>query len=103
MKHLRIVVVGTMASNHYAGMAWMHMQITAGLRRLGHDVYYVETTSAWPYDPVRRARVCDSDYALRYLARVAEGFGLGERWAYRRSYSDKVWFGLSRARAQDLL
>ena len=31
----RIVVVGTLASNPYAGMAWMHMQIAAGLRRLG--------------------------------------------------------------------
>ena len=24
---------------------------SAGLRRLGHDVYYFETTSSWPYDP----------------------------------------------------
>ena len=52
-------------------MAWMHMQIAKGLQRLGHDVYYFETTSTWPYDPVRQARVCDSDYAVPYLARVA--------------------------------
>ena len=32
------------------------MQIAVGLRRLGHDVYYFETTSDWPYDPVRRRR-----------------------------------------------
>ena len=61
----RIVVVGVVASDPYAGMAWMHMQIVAGLRRLGHDAYYFEITSAWPYDPVRQAAVCDSDYALR--------------------------------------
>lgn len=103
MKPQRIVVVGTLASNPYAGMAWMHMQITAGLRRLGHDVYYFETTSVWPFDPIRNIRVGDSDYALPYLARVAESFGLGDRWAYRRSYSDKEWFGLSRAKAEDLL
>lgn len=103
MKPLRIVVVGTLASNPYAGMAWMHMQITAGLHRLGHDVHYLEVTSSWPYDPIRRARVGDSDYALPYLARVAESFGLGDRWAYRRSYSDKEWFGLSRTKAEDVL
>jgi len=103
MKPRRLVVVGTLASNPYAGMAWMHMQITAGLRRLGHDAYYFETTSAWPYDPVRRAKVADSEYAVPYLARVAEGFRLGDRWAYRRSYSDKEWFGMSRAKAEDLL
>jgi len=103
MKPLRIIVVGTLASNPYAGMAWMHMQIAEGLRRLGHDVYYFETTSAWPYDPIRQEIVGDSDYALPYLARIAESFGLRDHWAYRRSYSDKEWFGLSRSKAEDLL
>jgi len=37
---LRLVVLGTLASNPYAGMAWMHMQIAAGLARLGHDCVY---------------------------------------------------------------
>jgi hypothetical protein len=99
----RIVVVGTMASNPYAGMAWMHMQITGGLRRLGHDAYYFETTSNWPYDPIRISKVCDSDYAVPYLAHIAESFDLGDRWAYRRSYSDKAWLGMDRRRAEDVL
>src|SRR6266852_995802 len=46
MKPLRIIVVGTLASDPSAGMAWMHMQIALGLRRLGHDVYYFEVTSS---------------------------------------------------------
>ena len=103
MKARRIVVLGTLASDPYAGMAWMHMQIAVGLRRLGHDVSYVETTSTWPYDPVRQARVCDSDYAVAYLARVAASFGLGDCWAYRRSYLDNAWLGPRRAVAEDLL
>src|SRR5215831_878228 len=103
MKARRIVVVGTLASDPYAGMAWMHMQIVIGLNRLGHDVYYFETTSSWPYDPVREMKVCDSEYAVPYLARVAESFGLGHRWAYRRSYLDKEWLGLPRAEAEGLL
>jgi hypothetical protein len=102
MKRLCIVVVGTLASTPYAGMAWMHMQITLGLRGLGHDVYYFETTSRWPYDPVLQRIVGDSDYAIPYLARIAESFGLSDRCAYRRSYSDKEWFGLSRAKAEEL-
>jgi hypothetical protein len=103
MKSLCIVVVGTLAGNPYAGMAWMHMQIAEGLRRLGHDVYYIEATSSWPYDPVRQMKVNDSDYAVPYLARVAESFGFGDRWGYRRSYSDKEWLGMSRSKAEDLL
>lgn len=103
MKPLRLVVVGTMASNPYAGMAWMNMQITAGLRRLGHDAYYFEVTSSWPYDPVRGSPVCDSDYAAKYLADVAGQFGLAGKWAYRRSYSDGEWLGLSKTQAEGLL
>lgn len=103
MRPRRIVVVGTVASNPYAGHAWVHMQLTVGLRRLGHDVYYFEATSTWPYDPVRQTKVNDSAYAVPYLARVAQSFGLGDRWAYRRSYSDKEWFGLGRVKAEGLL
>src|SRR5581483_8340739 len=42
-------------------------------------------------------------YAVPYLARVADGFGLGDHWAYRRSYLDKEWFGLPGATAAALL
>jgi len=79
------------------------MQITAGLCRLGHDAYYFEVTSNWPYDPVRNTKIGDSDYALPYLAHVSKSFGLENRWAYRRSYADNEWFGLSRAKAEALL
>jgi hypothetical protein len=103
LRPLRLVVLGTLANDPYAGMAWMQMQIAVGLRRLGHDVHYFETTSGWPYDPVRQARVCNSEYAVPYLARVAERFGMSDRWAYRRSYSDKAWFGPSGAKAEELL
>jgi hypothetical protein len=84
-------------------MAWMHMQIAVGLRRLGHDVHYIEATSVWPYDPLRKRKVNDSKYAVPYLAKVAESFGLGECWAYRRSFSDKTWLGPDRLIAEDLL
>jgi hypothetical protein len=103
MTRRRIVIVGTLASSPYAGMAWMHMQIAVGLRRVGHDVYYIEATSVWPYDPVRQMKVNDSDYAVPYLAKIADSFGLGDRWGYRRSFSDKEWLGLTRERAEDLL
>jgi hypothetical protein len=81
----------------------MHMQITAGLHRLGHDVYYIEATSIWPYDPVRQIKVNDPNYAVPYLASVAEAFGLGDRWAFRCSFSNKEWLGPARQYAEQLL
>src|SRR5215207_8171508 len=103
MKSLRLAVVGTSASSPYAGMAWMHMQIVAGLRRLGHDAYYIEATSVWPYDPIRQMKVDDSNYAVPYLARVAESFGLTDRWGYRRSISDEEVPAMSCAQVEDFL
>jgi hypothetical protein len=82
-----------MAGNPFAGMAWMTMQIAAGLARLGNDVTYMETTSDWPYDPIRKVKAPDASYAEFYLARVCDAFGLGQRWAYRRSFGDKSWSG----------
>lgn len=103
MNQNQIVVLGTLASDPYAGMAWMTMQFAAGLQRLGHDVWYFETTSTWPYDPSREMRVRDSDYSLPYLTRICTEFGLADRWALRRSYLDKAWFGLDKSHAEEIL
>jgi hypothetical protein len=100
---LRIVVLGNIGCEPYPGIAWQAMQYTVGFRRLGHDAYYFETSSSWPYDPIRKTRVNTSGYAVSYLAQVAEMFGFGDRWAYRRSYGDKAWFGLDRESAEELL
>lgn len=104
MKSLNIVVVGTLACDPYAGMAWMNLQIVLGLLRLGHNVYYFETTSAWPYNPLLSTRVDNTDYSIPYLAKLMEDFGIPRRWAYRASFSkEKEWFGLSKPKAEELL
>ena len=103
MAPLRLVVLGNLAGEPFPGTAWQVVQYVIGLCRMGHDVYYFETSSSWPYDPVRQSRVNDSEHALPYLAQIASEFGFEGRWAYRRSYSDKAWFGMDRARAEELL
>src|SRR5258708_31920291 len=103
MTPLRIVVLGNIACEPFPGITWQAMQYAVGFRRLGHDAYYFETSSSWPYDPIRNARVNTSGYAVSYLAQVAEMFGFSGRWAYRRSYGDKAWFGMDREPAEELL
>ena len=104
MKSLNIIVVGTLAADPYAGMAWMNMQFVLGLIRLGHSVYYFEISSTWPYNPLLKVRVDNTGYSIPYLKKVVESFGIGERWAYRSSFSkNKEWFGLSKTKAEDLL
>ncbi len=104
MNRLNIVVVGTMASDPYAGMAWMHMQIVVGLKRLGHNVWYFETTSTWPHNPQLGRRVDNADYSVPYLKDILKKFGMNGNWAYRCSFSkNKEWIGLSKTKAEDLL
>jgi hypothetical protein len=104
MKRRRnIVVVGTVGSVPYAGMAWMHCQFLVGLARLGHEVCYIETTTAWPYDPIRMTTTTDPRYTIDYLQRVLDGFGFGDRWAYRAAYSDSTWYGPRGAQAVRLI
>ena len=100
---LRIAVLGTMGADPFAGMAWMHLQLATGLLRLGHDVRYVETTSAWPYDPGQGTRVDDARYTLAHLAKITAPFGLGQRWAYRCSWDDGAWLGPAAADVVDWL
>ena len=99
----RIAVVGTFGGVPYAGMAWMHCQFLVGLARLGHDVSYLETTSAWPYHPHEMTTTCDPGYTLAYLQRVLDGFGLGQRWAHRAAYADGTWHGPLASKAEELL
>ena len=75
MTGLRQVVSETGASDPYAGMARVHMQIAAGLLRLAHDVHYFETTSSWPYDPFPQTGVNDFR-AEPALARPLNRLGL---------------------------
>jgi hypothetical protein len=99
----RYIVLGTLASNPFAGMAWMHMHIALGLQKLGHDVYYFELTKSWPFDVVRNQRVDDPLSAVAYLRNVAERFGLQHRWAYRATYANNEWFGIGEQRANEVM
>ena len=99
----RIAVVGTFGGVPYAGMAWMHCQFLVGLARLGHDVSYLETTSAWPYHPHGMTTTSDPGYTLAYLQRVLDSFGLGQRWAHRAAYADGAWHGPLASKADELL
>jgi hypothetical protein len=100
---LRIVVLGIIGRCPFAGVAWQAMQYLEGFRRLGHDVYYVEETWGWTLDMDHQNVTDDCSYTLRYLSRVMEWLGFGERWALRRAAENRQVYGLPEARLDDLL
>jgi hypothetical protein len=80
-ERLRIVVAGGAGAMPFAGVGWQVAQYLEGFRRLGHDVFYLEDTQRWPYDPVNET-VCDeAGPAIAYVRRLMERYGF--EWAYR--------------------
>ena len=73
-----------------AGVIWQHIHYIVGLQRLGHEVYYVEDTSNYPYNPVAFDINADHCYAAQTLGRLAEEHGFQGRWAYCARYKDPL-------------
>lgn len=48
---LRIIVSGLIAQYPLGGISWHYFQYVLGLAQLGHDVYYIEDTGMYPYNP----------------------------------------------------
>lgn len=99
----RIVVLGALAEMPYAGVAWQVLHYLEGLRRLGHEVTYVEDTGKWPYDPVRQTVTDDAGGAVRRLRGLLEQRGLGERWAFRNGAVDGELHGMTADRLRRTL
>lgn len=99
---LRVVVTGLLAQYPLGGTAWDYLQYPVGLDRMGHDVYYVENTGLWPFNPHERGVSKECDDNVRHLSRIMQRFGLGDRWAYCFPWNDQ-WFGMSDRRRAEVL
>jgi hypothetical protein len=102
MSRLRIIVTGLIAQYPLGGVTWDYFQYVLGLAQLGHDVYYVEDTGQWPYNPVEGGLGRDCDFNVAYLAGIMSRYGLADQWAYRFPWQSQ-WFGLSDMKRQEVI
>jgi hypothetical protein len=103
MDRKRVVVMGFMGGCPIAGVVWQHLHYIVGLQRLGHEVYYIEDSSRFPYDPVAYDATADCSYAVRKLAELGAAFGFEGRWAFRARYTpDHDTYGLESKTVDDL-
>jgi hypothetical protein len=77
-----LVVLGTMGRTPFAGVAWQALHYLEGFRRLGCEVWYVEDTGTWAYDPEQNTITAAPGHALRYIDEMLAPLGLGDRWVY---------------------
>jgi len=89
-RRLRIVVTGGLGAMPFAGVAWQILHYLEGFRRLGHDVFYVEDSGSWPYDPEQDTVSDDPQPALRYVERHLARCGLERSWAYRNGVNGEL-------------
>jgi hypothetical protein len=99
---MRIVVTGLLGQYAFGGVTWDYIQYLLGFRALGHDVWYLEDSGAWPYDPVKQTVSDDCTYNVGYLRSMMESFGFADRWIYRNG-ADGKFHGAGETAARDLI
>lgn len=86
-----------------AGVIWQHLHYIIGLKRLGHEVYYIEDTSRFPYNPVTFDISDDESYAIQTLATLAKEHNFEGKWAYWARYRDPLKItGMDRSKLLEL-
>ncbi len=82
---MKIVVTGLIATYPLGGVAWDYLAYLSGFRRLGHDVFYLEDTGQWLYDPRAGTFTDDVAFNVAHLAQALERGGPSPRgrWALR--------------------
>lgn len=79
---MKIVLAGIIARYPFGGVAWCSLMYLLGLRRLGHDVFYVEDTGECVYDLDRNTISEDPGYGLRHIADTLAPHGLADAWTF---------------------
>lgn len=101
-KKLRVVVLGMMGRCPFGGQTWLYLNWLRGLHRLGHEVWYVEDDSVWPYDPEQNTVTDDCSYAVRHISRCLEHIGMPGQWAFRLLACQGACYGLTEERLNEL-
>lgn len=86
MKRKKLLVMGFMGSCPIAGVIWQHVHYIVGLQRLGHDVYYIEDSARFPYNPVTFEIGPGFEYTAALLAKLGKQFGFAGRWSFCARY-----------------
>ncbi|MFI5366216.1 MAG: glycosyltransferase family 1 protein, partial [Candidatus Binatia bacterium] len=82
---MKIVVTGLIATYPLGGVAWDYLAYVSGFHRLGHEVFYLEDTGQWLYNPRANTFSEDVSFNVAHLVKTLAHAGddMRERWALR--------------------
>src|SRR5262249_56068322 len=95
-RKLRLVVLGMMGRCPFGGQSWLYLNWLRGLYKLGHEVWYVEDDTVWPYDPERNSVTDDCSYAVRHIAGGMKRARMPDPSPFRPPYPARQCHGISR-------
>ena len=95
--HLKIVVLGYIVRGPLGGLAWHHLQYVIGLKKMGHEVLFLEDSDDFPgcYNPETFELGVDPQYGLAFLKNLFTHFDLNNHWSYYDAHTGQ-WHGKSR-------
>lgn len=98
----RIIVGSYMFRYPLGGMMSWVLQYLLGLKRLGHDVFFVEKYGYDNacFDPQKGMMGDDCTYGVRAVSSLLKGFGLGENWCFVEK--GNKYHGLSQAEINEV-
>lgn len=98
----KIIVFGILFWYPLAGVTFQFLHYLIALRRLGYDVYYVEDSGRWIYDPRINDLTPDATGNLESIVPILEAHGFKDRWVFRGNYPDGKCYGMSEAQLLQL-
>jgi GT2 family glycosyltransferase len=97
----KIVVLGIMSRKPVAGVIWQTLHYLLGFRRLGYEVYYVESHGL-ATGLLMRLGEEGSATAAAFIDGVMRPFDLGDRWAFHAVHTGGRCYGLSEGELKQL-
>jgi len=98
----RIIVFGILFWYPLAGVTYQFLHYLIALRRLGYDVYYVEDSGRWIYDPQLNDLSPDATPNVKAIAPILEQHGFADRWAFRGAYEGGRSYGIDESALNNL-
>jgi len=90
----KLIVSGILFWYPLAGVTYQFLHYLLGLKRLGWDVYYIEDSGRWLYDPRTRVITGDALPNVSQVAPVLAAHGFEGKWAFRGAYPGGRCYGM---------
>src|SRR5262245_16342710 len=98
----KLIVSGILFWYPLAGVTYQFLPYLLGMRRLGWDVYYVEDSARWLYDPRTRVITGDARPNLSLVVPALSAHGFDGKWAFRGAWTGGECFGMSESELRQL-